>query len=84
MYCRRRSWTWHINPSVVASEVKFTYELPSQGQNGLDRELVTGANKEVFERWTEAFNCQYIDTGLALIDGAVEECPVGRLGHLRW
>ena len=45
----------------MASEVTFTYELPSQGQNGLDRELKARANKEVFERWTEAIDCQYIE-----------------------
>jgi hypothetical protein len=52
----------HINPSVVASEVKFTYKLPSQEQNGLDRELKTGANKEVFKRWAEAIDCHYMES----------------------
>ena len=51
----------HINPSAVASEVRFTYELPSQGQNSLHRELKTRANKEVFERWAKAINCHYIE-----------------------
>ena len=45
----------------MASEINYTYELPSQGQNGLDCELKTGANKEVFERWTESINCHYIE-----------------------
>jgi hypothetical protein len=51
----------HINPSVVISEVNFTYKLPSQEQNSLDRELETGANKEIFERWAEAIDCHYIE-----------------------
>lgn len=44
----------------MTSEVKFTYKLPSQEQNSLYRELETRANKEVFERWTEAIDCHYI------------------------
>ncbi len=43
----------------MASRGQFTYELPSQGQNDLDRELKTGAKKEVFERWTKAVDCHY-------------------------
>lgn len=46
----------------MASEVKFTYELPSQEQDNLHRELKTGANKEVFERWAEAVEYHCIDT----------------------
>jgi hypothetical protein len=57
--------TVHINLSVVASEVKFTHELPSQGQNGLDRDLKPRANKEVFERWTKAINYHYIEAGFS-------------------
>jgi hypothetical protein len=51
----------HIYLSVVTSEVKLTYELPSQEQNGLDRKLKTGANKEVIERWAEAIDCHCIE-----------------------
>lgn len=46
----------------MASEVKLTYELPSQEQNGRDCELKTSVNKEVFERWTKAVHCHYIET----------------------
>ena len=51
----------HISPLVVASEVKFTYELPSQEQNGLHQKLKTGVNKEVFEKWAEVVKCHYIE-----------------------
>ena len=51
----------HIKPSVVTSEVKFTYKLPSQEQNSLDRELEMVVNKDVFERWAEAIDCHYIE-----------------------
>jgi len=51
----------HINPSVVTSEVKFTYKLSSQKQNSLDHELKIVANKDVFERWAKAIDCHYIE-----------------------
>lgn len=47
----------------MTSEVRFTYKLPSQEQDSLHRELKTGADKEIVERWAKAIDCHYIEAG---------------------
>jgi len=51
-----------ISPSVMVSEVKFTYQLPSQKQYSLDCELRMALNKEVLKRLAEAINHHCIET----------------------
>jgi len=49
-----------ISPSVVVSEVEFTYQLPSQKQYSLDREFEMAANKEMLKGLAETVDCHCI------------------------
>jgi len=52
----------NISPSVMVTEVEFTYQLPSQKQYSLDCELRMALNKEVLKGLAKAINCHHIET----------------------
>jgi len=52
----------NISPSVMVTEVEFTYQLPSQKQYSLDCKLRMALNKEVLKGLAEAIDCHRIKT----------------------
>jgi len=50
-----------ISPSVVASEVEFTHQLPSQKQYSPDHKLETAANKEALKGLAKTVDCHCIE-----------------------
>ena len=49
-----------ISPSVVVSEVEFTYQLPSQKQYSPDHKLEMAANKKALKGLAKTVDCHYI------------------------